>query len=192
MMHPPVTFRRAVAIAAVTTLFALPAFADEPAEPAVPAAETPPADEAARAAGADELVPPQIILSTQQPPIYPPAALAGRMGGTVTVRMIVLADGNVGTAEALDCDHPNLGFEDASIAAVKKWRFEPAMQDGEPVEFETTFRLNFRSGGKGGKRDVYVSAGADGGKVISREDRPSSSPAGDRRDSSLPPPPPPR
>lgn len=184
MMHPPVTFRRAVAIA-VIALIALPAFADDPAEPA---AETPP-DEAALADRADELVPPQIILSTQQPPIYPPAAFAGRMGGTVTVRMVVLTDGNVGTAEALECDHPNLGFEEASIAAVKKWRFEPAMQDGEPVEFETTFRLNFRSGGKGGKRDVYISAGTAVGKAIAREDRPSSSGAGDRRDSGTPSPP---
>jgi len=33
---------------------------------------------------------------------------------------------------------------DAAIAAVKQWKFKPAVWQGQPVEMETRVTLNFR------------------------------------------------
>jgi TonB family protein len=114
----------------------------------------------ATAAEDPTVAPPQIILVTQKAPVYPPAALAGRFTGMVKVEVKVLADGSVGEAQAIECDHPNLGFEEASVAAVKQWRFEPAKKNGTPIDFVTSFRLNFRTEGTGENRKAYVSAGS--------------------------------
>jgi TonB family protein len=58
--------------------------------------------------------------------------------------MQVLKTGDVGEVKIVDCTHRHVGFEEAAQKAVKKWRFEPATQEGEPVEFSARFRLNFR------------------------------------------------
>jgi TonB family protein len=106
-----------------------------------------------------DLVPPQIILKTQKSPEFPPAALAARFTGTVTLRVTVQPDGQVGDVDIVHCTRPKVGFEDASIAAVKQWRFEPATNAGEPVEYTTQFRLNFRNPKAG---SAYVTAGPGG------------------------------
>ena len=129
--------------------------------PAAAAEEPPPETappERTEAATDGKLTPPLIILKTQKAPIYPPAALAGRFTGAVTLRVTVLKDGKVGDIEIVRCSHPNLGFEQASIAAVKLWQFEPATKNGEPVEYERKFKLNFRHSGDGSGRNPYVSA----------------------------------
>jgi TonB family protein len=108
-------------------------------------------------AATEELIGPQIILATQQPPVYPPAAEAGRFSGSVTLVAAVLKDGRIGHVKVVDCTRPKVGFEQAAVDAVKKWRFEPGQKDGEPVEFSLKFRLNFSGGGPGQK--AQVSAG---------------------------------
>jgi TonB family protein len=70
----------------------------------------------------------------------------------------VLPDGSVGQVKVLDCSRPKVGFEDAAVAAVKQWRFEPGTRDGQPVEFSLKFRLNFAAGEVGA--DPRVSAGS--------------------------------
>lgn len=132
----------------------------------------------------DSVTPPQIILETQKPPVYPPAAQAARIGGVVTLNITIQRDGNVGEVKVLACTHPNMGFEKASAKAVKKWRFEPATKDGEPVEYATTFRLNFKRGGSGG----YVTAQVSSGETPAGENAPSSSSPGtaDRSSGSIP------
>ena len=95
-----------------------------------------------------DLVGPQIILASQKPPVFPPAAMAGRISGSVMVEATVQPDGKVGEVKVLECSAPKVGFEQAAIDAVKKWRFEPGTRDGEPVPFSLKFRLNFRRGGQ--------------------------------------------
>jgi TonB family protein len=107
-----------------------------------------------------EAVPPQIILSSQKQPLYPPAAFKARYTGSVTVEMTVGKDGAVGDAKVLHCTRPKVGFEEAAIDAVKQWRFEPGTVDGEPVDVVTRLNLNFTRVGVGEAPEAVVSAGA--------------------------------
>ena len=34
-------------------------------------------------------------------------------------------------------------LEEAALAAVKQWRYEPILKDGKPVEFKATVTVNF-------------------------------------------------
>jgi len=119
--------RSTMSFLAVALLSLVPVAADSPAPP--------------------ELIPPQVILTSQTVPVFPPAAKAGRFSGTVMLETTVLADGKVGNVKVLDCTRPKVGFEEAAVAAVKKWRFEPGRRDGEPVEYALRFRLNFAGAG---------------------------------------------
>ena len=96
-----------------------------------------------------EVTPPEIILKTQKAPIYPPAAKAARFDGVVTVKARIEQDGKVGKVDIVECSHENIGFEEATVAAVKLWEFHPAMLKGEAVAFDSQFRLSFRSGSDG-------------------------------------------
>ena len=156
-------------LAAMASVPAFLAFADEtakqpateseePAEAAGPDQATATPEEAVAAPEAPPIRPPRIILKTQKPPEYPPAAKAARFEGVVTVDMQVLKTGDVGEVKIVDCTHRHVGFEEAAQQAVKRWRFEPATQEGEPVEYSTQFRLNFRLVGKEGE----VSSGIPG------------------------------
>ena len=81
--------------------------------------ETPPAAPETAEAEEPERVSPQIILETQKPPKYPPAAFAARYTGTVALEVQVLTDDKVGEVKVLHCTRPKMGFEEAAVAAVK-------------------------------------------------------------------------
>jgi TonB family protein len=107
----------------------------------------------------EEIVLPQVIIKSQVAPDYPPAALAARFEGVVVLELNVLKDGTVGDSKVVKCSHPNIGFEQAAIEATKKWRFEAALKEGEPIDYASTFRVNFRVAGGG---QPFVSWGAAG------------------------------
>jgi len=132
----------------------------EPAEAEVASGS----DEPAAATAEQPIQPPRIILKTQQAPKYPPAAKKARFEGVVTVDMQVLESGDVGEVKIVDCTHRHVGFEAAAQEAIKKWRFEPATQAGEPVEYSTRFRLNFRLIGSEGQVSSGI-AGSQGGST---------------------------
>jgi TonB family protein len=106
-----------------------------------------------------QATPPRVILKSQKAPLYPPAAEAARFEGRVYLELMVKADGSVGDVRVIECTHPRIGFEEASIKAVKQWRFEPANLDGELVDYAVQFNLNFRSSGPGRGPNAYVSFG---------------------------------
>lgn len=112
------------------------------------------------AAGDGSFIPPQIILGTQRQPDFPPAAWDARIEGAVLLEMKVLKDGKVGEVKVVQCTRPKVGFEDAAVAAVKKWRFEPGMENGEPIEVLTRLKLNFTRVGVGVRAQPQVSAGS--------------------------------
>ncbi len=68
------------------------------------------------------------------PPIYPALARRREQQGTVTVRVLVDADGSVERAEVAESS----GFDtldDAALETVRsRWRFVPARHDGQSVE----------------------------------------------------------
>ena len=103
---------------------------------------------------------PQIILGTQKQPVYPPAALDARFSGNVLLEMTVLTDGTVGKVKVIECSRPKVGFEDAAVRAVKQWRFDPGMENDEPIEVVTRLKLNFNRVGIGiAANEGQVSAG---------------------------------
>ena len=70
--------------------------------------------------------------ATNRKPVQP--AVSRRYGeqGTVTLRVLVRADGSAGAVEI----RTSSGFpmlDEAARDAVKVWRFIPATRDGEPV-----------------------------------------------------------
>jgi len=108
-----------------------------------------------------DVIPPQIILKTQKAPEYPPAAFKARFSGEVTLEVTVLRDGTVADeVRIVECTHTKVGFEQAAIEAVKKWRFEPATADGAPVAFTRMFRLTFHGTGAGAEIGPYVTSGS--------------------------------
>ena len=66
-------------------------------------------------------------------PIYPPALKSQGIEGRVLIRFDIDKQGNVIDATAKKSDHP--AFAAYAVDAVRKWKFEPGMQNGEPVPF---------------------------------------------------------
>jgi protein TonB len=66
-------------------------------------------------------------------PVYPPALKSQGIEGRVLIRFDIDKQGNVVDATAKKSDHP--AFAAYAVDAVRKWKFEPGMQNGEPVPF---------------------------------------------------------
>ena len=65
-------------------------------------------------------------------PTYPADAKAERIEGAVVIRYGVSVDGRVINAR-VESAKPEGIFEEAALAAVRSWRYNPALRDGEPV-----------------------------------------------------------
>jgi len=77
------------------------------------------------------------------PPGYPP--LSGELGeqGIVVVRMRIGPDGFVTSADVVQTSgYPRL--DGAALAALSKWRFTPAVENGQPVSSEQVLPVRFR------------------------------------------------
>jgi TonB family protein len=66
------------------------------------------------------------------PPNYPEASLKAKEQGTVVLKVRVLADGTPAEV-VVDKSTATPALDQAAIDAVKRWRFNPAMQDGKAV-----------------------------------------------------------
>jgi len=84
---------------------------------------------------------PPVALSREAPP-YPAAVREIGIEGSVEVAMTILTDGRVGWVSVVHADPPGY-FEQAAAIGVRGWRFEPARQDGVPVECRMLTRLRF-------------------------------------------------
>ena len=96
--------------------------------PAAPPKPAPPAGPVR--AGAGEAVPsPNAIRRVEAQ--YPPEARSARAQGTVTVEAVIGTDGRVTDARVMQSVHPLL--DEAAVAAVRQWQFQPSMLDGRPI-----------------------------------------------------------
>jgi TonB family protein len=76
-------------------------------------------------------------------PVYPERAQAQGIQGTVLLEAIILKDGSLGALRVLNkLADPELA--DAATEAVKNWRYEPTLLNGQPIEVVTTITVNFR------------------------------------------------
>lgn len=81
-------------------------------------------------------------------PVYPAVAKADGIEGVVVVRYGVSADGRVVDAR-VDSAHPPGMFEEAALAAVRSWHYNPALKGGEPVAVDnvvSTLRFQLGNG----------------------------------------------
>jgi len=80
---------------------------------------------------------------SQLQPYYPATARASNLYAEVVVSLQVMEDGKVGDVGVLSTSVPDMGFEQSAADAVKRWRFHPALRDGQPIETATLVRLSF-------------------------------------------------
>jgi protein TonB len=73
-------------------------------------------------------------------PVYPALARQTRISGTVRLHAIIAKDGTVQQLEVLS-GHPLL--VQSALDAVRQWRYQPTLLNGEPVEVDTTVDVIF-------------------------------------------------
>jgi TonB family protein len=81
------------------------------------------------------------VLKTHPSPDYPPQALHDRVEGTVGLELKI---GEDGTVESVVVRQPaGHGFDEAAVAAVKGWTFEPARRGNAPLRSTLQLSLPF-------------------------------------------------
>lgn len=103
--------------------------------------------------GATEVQASTLQLVRKVAPVYPPLARQARIQGTVNLRVIINKSGDVRDVQ-LTAGHPMLA--PAAVEAVRQWKYQPYILDGDPVEVETEIQVNFKLA------DVLPPAGAVG------------------------------
>lgn len=93
----------------------------------------------------EEAAPPKLVKRT--PPVYPKKARAARVQGLFVVAATIGADGTVTDASliypvAAPSDRRAL-LGDAAVAAVRKWRYEPARCRGVPIATDLNVTVTF-------------------------------------------------
>jgi TonB family protein len=76
----------------------------------------------------------------QVQPVYPLNAKMNHVSGTVVLHALISSDG---TIKDLKIVSGPIELTDASVSAVKQWRYKPLTINGEPVEVDTTISVVF-------------------------------------------------
>jgi protein TonB len=82
----------------------------------------------------------QAKLVNQVMPVYPPLAKSARIQGTVRLEAIISKDGAIQNLRVIT-GHPLL--IQSAMDAVRQWRYQPTLLNGEPVEVVTTIDVVF-------------------------------------------------
>ena len=86
-------------------------------------------------------------LANNPTPDYPAAALSADIEGDVIVRLQVDADGRVSQATVIGHEGGiDPALDQAAIAALQQWRFQPAMRDGRAINSVVQVPVEFRTG----------------------------------------------
>lgn len=80
-------------------------------------------------------------------PVYPMAARRRGLNGRVVLRLYVDAKGGVREVRVQSAEPPDM-FEEQAVAAVRRWRFTPAMFHGAPVGMWMTLPVRFTLDGR--------------------------------------------
>jgi TonB family protein len=96
--------------------------------------------------------PPQVV--TKVEPQYSEEARRVGYEGKVVVSVVVDPSGRARDLKVL---RPlGLGLDEAALAAVREWTFQPGMKDGQPVAVQATIEVNFRLLDKAGSGGWHV------------------------------------
>jgi TonB family protein len=74
-------------------------------------------------------------------PVYPADAKQAGVSGVVIIEATIDPEGNVRDARVLRSQPM---FEEAAVAAVRQWKYEPTLLDGAPVSVLMTVVVNFQ------------------------------------------------
>jgi len=86
----------------------------------------------------------QAKMIRQVQPVYPQIAKTAHVSGTVILHAIIAKDGSVQELQYIS--GPPLLMKNA-MDAVRQWRYQPTLLNGEPVEVDTTISVIFTLGG---------------------------------------------
>jgi TonB family protein len=81
---------------------------------------------------------------SQIKPVYPQIALQQNVGGTVRIEAVVTKEGTLSSVNVVGSSDPLL--TQSALDAVKQWRYQPTLLNGEPVEVLTTIDVNYEPG----------------------------------------------
>ena len=76
------------------------------------------------------------------PPVYPEILKSMGREGLVVLEAIITTEGNVDIVRVLESSHRL--FEKPAIEAAERWKYEPAIVDGELAAFEMTLTVQFQ------------------------------------------------
>jgi uncharacterized protein (TIGR02246 family) len=87
-----------------------------------------------------------VPLADNPTPEYPERARFGLITGDVRFRAYVTEEGTVQEVEITRVPAPDMGFEDAVLPLIRKWRFEPAKRGSLPIAswFEGSVRFSLK------------------------------------------------
>ena len=83
----------------------------------------------------------QGLLVKKVPPTYPPTALRMRVEGTVELMATISKSGAIAQVKVLSGDSQ---LTKAAVDAVKQWKYQPYLLNGEPVEIQTQVTVKFK------------------------------------------------
>jgi TonB family protein len=89
--------------------------------------------------GSGPLVPPKVVKET--PPLYTKGAFDRGVEGRVVLKVIIRKDGSIGPVrvdQSLDKE-----LDQAAADAVRRWHFDPAKVNGEPINVLTNIEVDF-------------------------------------------------
>jgi len=132
----PTRARRASGIAVIAAAIACGSFASWAAQPARPGAA---------AAAGDSPASEDVTYRRMMPPAYPKTAVLGHISGNVMLKVHVDEQGNPESAAVDSVEPPEAAvLSDAAIAAVMRWKFNPALRDGIAVADDVHVPVEFR------------------------------------------------
>jgi protein TonB len=90
--------------------------------------------------GGSDMTPPECI-SCPQPDF--PSRAKDHSSGLVVLITVINAEGRLRGVFVKKANPAGYGFEDAAVWAVSRWRFKPAMREGQPVGIFMTIEVDF-------------------------------------------------
>ena len=75
-------------------------------------------------------------------PVYPDAAKAAGIQGTVILHAVIGMDGKLLSLRIMN-DQVDPELARVALEAVSQWRYEPTLLNGQPIEVDTTVNVNF-------------------------------------------------
>ena len=108
-----------------------------PTTPSLPSATAPSEEMPAMAGNSSAPVP-----VSRPPPSYPREALRRGIGGTVRVKATIAPDGSVARMEVAESSGDRY-LDRAAMEAVRRWRFAPAMRNGQPIAATVMIPVDF-------------------------------------------------